>query len=198
MQAIQSDHAFCRVVGICMALKLAIALVLSGTAWALTGCWTAPVASVQPKGDARLIQSAITVVAVKENATIQSIDADRRNVVLDLPEGISPPVRLGPKVTNLAQIRAGDKGRVTVAQELSVYVLKNGQLPDAEGKWGSIHANAKVLIVEPSYRLLTLEYANGHIETLKVGLNAKLQEMECGDDVVIETTELLSLRVRRP
>jgi hypothetical protein len=198
MRAIASDRALVRVAGIFMALKLPFALLLSGIASALTGCWSAPVASVQPKGDARLIQGAITVVAVKEDVTIQSIDVDRRSVVLDLPEGITPAVPLGPKVTNLAQIRAGDKGRVTVAQELSVYVLKNGQLPDAEGKLRSIHANARVLIVEPSYRLLTLEYANGHVETLKVGLDVKLQEMECGDDVVTETRELLSLRVRRP
>jgi hypothetical protein len=196
MLAFESDHSSGRVVGVFMALKLAIALALC--AMALTGCWTAPVASVQPKGEARLIQSAITVAAVKDSATIQSIDADRRTVILDLPEGITPAVPLGPKVTSLAEVRAGDKGRVTVTQELSIYVLKNGRLPDAGGRSVSIPANAKVLIVEPSYRLLTLQYANGHVETLKVGLDVKLQEMECGDDVVSETTELLSLRVRHP
>jgi hypothetical protein len=181
-----------------MALKLRIVLIFSGIASALTGCWTAPVASVQPKGGARLIQQAIPVVAVKKNATIQSIDADRRSIVLNLPEGVTSEVMAGEKVTNLAQIRAGDKARATVAQELSVYVLENGQLSGAEGRLQPIHSNAKVLIIEPSYRLLTLQYPNGQVETYKVGLDAELQKMECGDDVVIETTKLLALRVRKP
>ena len=50
----------------CMAMVKATArtLLLAVATFALTGCWTAPVATVQPKGDARLIQSGIPVVAV--------------------------------------------------------------------------------------------------------------------------------------
>jgi hypothetical protein len=170
---------------------------LSVMAFALAGCWHAPVADVQPKGDARLIQRSLPVVAVKKGATVQSIDADQRIVVLGFPQGISAAVKPGPRVTNLAQIHAGDKARVTVAQQLSVYVLKNGQLPGIDGKPELIRTDAKVLMIEPSYRLLTLEYPNHQVETLKVGLDAKLSEMEAGDEVAIATTELLALRVQK-
>jgi hypothetical protein len=101
-------------------------------------------------------------------------------------------------VANLSKIRAGDKIRATVAQELSVYVLRGGQLSSADGKLESIKSDAKILTIEPSYRLLTLQYPNRRVETLKVGLDADLHSMEAGDDVVIETTQLLALRVQKP
>jgi hypothetical protein len=170
-------------------------LLLTATVCALAGCWTAPVADVQPKGEARLIQRGIPVIAVKDGATVQSIAADQSSLVLNFPEGITATVKPGPQVKNLPQVHAGDRVRVKVAQELSVYVLKNGALPDADGKNPFIRTDAKVLIVEPSYRLLTLQYPNRQVETLKVGLVAKMKEFEAGDAVAIDTTALLALRV---
>ena len=173
-------------------------LLLSVLALALAGCWTAPVANVQPKGDARLIQRAIPVVAVKNGVTVQSVDAERQTVILNFADGMTSTVSSGAAVANLSKIRAGDKIRATVAQELSVYVLKGGQLPGADGKLESIKSDAKILTIEPSYRLLTLQYPNRRVEILKVGLDADLHSMEAGDDVVIETTQLLALRVQKP
>jgi hypothetical protein len=166
-------------------------------ALAVTGCWHAPVADVQPQGEPRLIQRGIPVVAVKNHATVQSIDADSHSVVLHFPEGSTATVTPGPRVKHLTQVRAGDKARATVAQTLSVYVLRNGQLPGTEAAAGPIRTDAKVLMVEPSYRLLTLQYPNRQVETLKVGLDAKLSEMAAGDAVMIETTQLLALRVQK-
>jgi hypothetical protein len=167
-------------------------------AFALAGCWTAPVADVQPKGDARLIQKAIPVVAVKDKATVQSIDPDQRVVVLNFSDGVTATVKPGPGVKNLSEIRAGDKARATVAQELSIYVLKDGHLPDADGKLEPVSIDAKVLEIDRAYRLLTLQYANREVEVLKVGLDAKLSEMEAGNSVVIKTTELLAIKIRKP
>jgi hypothetical protein len=173
-------------------------LLLSVLALALAGCWTPPVANVQPKGDARLIQRAIPVVAVKNGVTVQSVDAERQTIILNFADGTTSTVGSGAAVANLSKIRAGDKIRATVAQELSVYVLRGGQLPGADGKLEFIKSDAKVLSIEPSYRLLTLQYPNRRVETLKVGLDADLHSMEAGDDVVIETTQLLALRVQKP
>jgi hypothetical protein len=167
-------------------------------ALALAGCWTAPIANVQPKGEARLIQRAIPVESVKDRATVQSIDANQRVIVLKFSEGASATFKPGPQVAGFYQIRAGDNVRATVAQELTVYVLKSGQLPGAGGKAETIKADAKVLMVDPSYRLLTLQYPNGQAETFKVGLEVKLLEMEAGDDVVVRTMDLVALRVEKP
>jgi hypothetical protein len=163
----------------------------------LSGCWTPPVADVQPKGDARLIQHAIPVEVVKDEATVQSVDPEQQVVVLNFTDGTSATVKPGPRVTNFSKIRNGDKVKATVAQELSVYVLIDGMLPGIDGKHQPIKTDAKVLQIDPAYRLLTLQYPNRHIEVLKVGLDARLADMEAGDSVAIATTELRALKVRK-
>jgi hypothetical protein len=173
-------------------------LLLSVLALGLAGCWTAPVANVQPKGEARLIQSGIRVESVKDGVTVKSINADQRFIVLNFSEGATATFKPGPQVGNFHQVRAGDKVQATVAQELAIYVLKNGQAPGAGGKPEAIKADAKVLMVDPSYRLLTLQYPNGQAETFKVGLDVKLLEMESGDSVVVRPLELIALQVEQP
>jgi hypothetical protein len=173
-------------------------LLLCVLALGLAGCWTAPVANVQPKGEARLIQGGIRVESVKDGVTVKTINADQRFIVLSFLEGATATFKPGPKVDNFYQIRAGDKVQATVAQELAIYVLKNGKGPGASGKLEAIKADAKVLMVDPSYRLLTLQYPNGQTETFKVSLNVKLLEMESGDSVVVRPLELIALQVERP
>ena len=62
-------------------------------------------------------------------------------------------------------------------------------MPGAGGAAETIRANAKVLRVDPSYRLLSLQYPDGRAETFKVGLDVKLLEMQPGDDVVVRNIE---------
>jgi hypothetical protein len=177
--------------------RATVTVLLPVVAVALSGCWTAPVANVQPKGEARLIQSAIPVESVKHGVAVQSINADQRVIVLNFSEGATATFKPGPQVANFYQIQAGDKVQATVAQELTIYVLKNGQVPGTGGKPEAIKGDAKVLMVDPSYRLLTLQYPNGQAETFKVGLGVKLLEMEPGDAVVVRTMELIALRVEK-
>ena len=49
---------------------------------ALSACWTAPVATVQPKGEPRLIQGGIDVESVKNPAIVHSVDTSVRTVAL--------------------------------------------------------------------------------------------------------------------
>jgi len=165
-------------------------------ALALSGCWTAPVAHVQPKGESRLIQSGIAVESVKETATVQSVDLGARTLVLTPRKGEPRTYKAGPQVQNLDRIKAGDTVRATVAEELAVYVLRDGQLPGEGGTRQTIASDARVLWVDPSYRLLMLRYPDGRDETLKVPLGVKLGEMEAGDDVVIRPLEVRSLQVQ--
>jgi len=173
--------------------------VFLGATLALTGCWTAPIASVRPKGEPRLIQGGIAVESTKDAAIVQSIDAGARTIVVQYPaDATRATYRVGPKVSDFDRIKAGDKVEATMAQELTVYVLKNGQLPVAGGPPRAVKSDARVLMVDPSYRLLTLQYPNGRNETFKVGLDVKLLEMEAGDDVVIRTSEAVALEVEKP
>jgi hypothetical protein len=167
-------------------------------ALALTGCWTAPVASVQPKGEPRLIQDGIAVEARKSPGIVRSVDASARRIVLSIPgDSAAVSYHVGPEVRKLDRIKAGDRVRATIAEELAVYVLRDGRLPGPGGVPEAIASNARVLSVNPSYRLLTLKFPNGHTETLKVHRGGRLDEMGAGDAVVILPVEILALRVRK-
>jgi hypothetical protein len=169
-------------------------LLLSG-ALVLAGCWTAPVANVQPPGEARLIQNGIAVRSVKNPATVESVDHGAGRIVLRT-SGLTETstYKVGRSVSNFGEIRAGQVVEATVAEELSVYLLRDGQLSGASGAPENIAADARVLSVDPSYRLLTLRYPDGRNETFKVPLDAKLRQMAPGDSVVIRSVEVVALR----
>jgi hypothetical protein len=164
----------------------------------LTGCWTPPLANVQPKGEARLIQSAISVESVKAPAIVESVDRNARTIVVRIPGAPEASTyKVGREVENLASIRSGERLKATVKEELSVYVLRDGQAPGADGAPEMVATDARVLSVDPSYRLVTLQYPNGENETFKVGLDVKLKEMEAGDAVVVRPIEVVALRTKR-
>jgi hypothetical protein len=176
---------------------MACSLLLAG-ALALEGCWTAPVANVQPKGEARLIKSAITVKSVKAPAIVESVDPNAGTIVVRIPGASETSAyKVGREVENFTSIRMGDRVKATVKEELSVYVLRDGEAPGADGLPEKIVADARVLSVDPGYRLLKLQYPNGEKESLKVALGVKLKEMESGDAVVIRAIEAVALQQKR-
>jgi hypothetical protein len=167
------------------------------SALVLGGCWSAPVANVQPKGEPRLIQSAIAVRSIKNPEVVQSVDTGTRTIVVLTPGTAGTNTyKVGQKVSSLDRVKAGDRIRATVAEELTVYVLHDGQLPGVSSP-ETIATDAKVLSVDPSYRLLTVQYPDGRNETFKVAKEVKLKQMEAGDDVVIRVIEVISLRVQK-
>jgi hypothetical protein len=176
---------------------LASSLLLAA-ALALEGCWTAPVANVQPKGEARLIQSAISVESVKAAAIVESVDRNAGTIVVRIPGAPEPSTyKVGHEVENFSSIQLGNRVKATVKEELSVYVLRDGQAPGADGAPEKIAADARVLSVDPSYRLLKVQYSNGGNETFKVAVGVKLNEMEAGDAVVIRPVEAVALQQKR-
>jgi len=168
------------------------------TALTLTGCWTPPNANVQPVGEPRLIQSGIPVQSVQESATVESLDVSQRVITFKLPDGSSTTCPAGPQVLNLDQVKVGDQVKVTLAEELTIYLLKAGRLPVAGGTDEAIAFQAKVQMIDPSYRLLTLQHLNGATETFKVGLDTKVFEIAPGDDVVVKIKEAKAIRIEKP
>jgi translation initiation factor IF-1 len=163
----------------------------------LTGCWTPPNANVQPKGEPRLIQSGVSVQDNNVRATVQTIDATSRTLTLKLSDGTPVTCTVSPQVKNLDQIQAGDQVKVTLAEKLAVYVLKDGRLPSASGTEEVTPFIARVQVVDPSYRLLTVQYLNGQIEVLKADLDAKLTELQPGDAVVLQSAEAVAIHMEK-
>jgi hypothetical protein len=93
---------------------------LCAVALALSGCWAAPAANVQPKGEPRLIQAGIAVESVKNPAVVQAVDADTRTMVVRTAgDSATSTYQVSPKVTNFSRIKVGSKVQITVAEELT-------------------------------------------------------------------------------
>ncbi len=174
-------------------LPLIIALAL------LAGCWTAPVATVQPKGPPRLIQERIVVDSIAWPATVQSVDPAARVIVLQTAKDASAhEYRVSRRVTGFERVMAGEKVYAVVREELTVSVAQDNRLAGAHGTPRPFVSSAKILSLDPSYRLLTLQYPNGQSETIKVGRDVRLKQMQAGDDVGIQPLEVVAVAARKP
>jgi len=165
----------------------------------LAGCWTPPNADIRPQGPARVIQQGIVVRSTIRRAVVHSVDPQARTIVMQIPG--TPGMhsyRAGPKVSGLDQLHAGAIVRATVSEELTVYVSSDGRLPGtpAGGAAGGTEPTARILSLDPSYRVLTLMSPDGATRTFKVGLEVRLGQMQAGDDVVIQAPEIVSLAAR--
>lgn len=160
------------------------ASLLASVAVLLSGCWVAPSASVRPQGKPGVIEQGIAVNRVADSARVESVDRAARTITLSVRGLPLPACRIGRGVRNWGDIRTGDRVRATVREVLTVYVAP-GASPDA-----------RVLQVDPSYRVLTVQYPDGETETLKVGLNTRMEGIEAGDSVAIRPVEVIKLRMR--
>jgi hypothetical protein len=173
----------------------AIRLLVATSTVALTGCWHAPIATVQPAGPPRVIEDSISVESRWLPVKVQAVDADKRNLDLLAP-GESVPIRFSGALAarNLEHVQPGNELRAILQRNLTIYVSTDRRLPVTGASPGTIVSGARVLEVDPSYRLLTLQFIDGLKETLKVHRGVKLAEMEPGDDVAIRTTRVIDVR----
>jgi hypothetical protein len=178
-------------------LKVLAFFLMPVAALTLAGCWTPPNANVQPKGKPGLIQDGITVESVKDPAVVEAIHTSTRTITLKFSDQVSRTYPVGSQVENLDQVRVGDHVKATVTDVLAVYLLENGRLPDGATA-ETLGINAKVLIVDPSYRILTVQYPNGQSDKFKPGLGTKMEEMSPGDSVAVKPQEITAIKIEKP
>ena len=116
------------------------------------------------------------------------MDRAARAVTLSVPGFPPSTYKVGRGVLNWDDIRIGDRVRAIVEEDLTVYVAP------AIGKRSP---DARVLVADPGYRLLTVQYLNGATETFKIGLHTRMEGIEAGDSVATRLAEVVGLRVRR-
>ena len=163
----------------------------------LAGCWTAPSASVRPEGRPRVIAEGIEVERVVDFARVESVDRATRTVALSVQGVPLPAHRIGRGVHNWGDVRTADHVRATIEEVLAVYVA--AAIADNTGNPAvrSQSPDARVLVVDPSYRLLTVQYPDGGTDTLKVALHTQMNGIEAGDSIAVRQAEVTALRVRR-
>jgi len=165
----------------------------------LTGCWPVPQASIQPKGEPRIIESGIMVTSERSRQIVQAVDGRAQLITVSgLDRRFPRTYRVAPDVSGLRQVEVGNRVRLRLAEELTVYVPSTAPAQQISGQGSRGEEDARVLSVDRSYRVLTLQYPNGRTEGLKVGQQVRLRDMEPGDSVVIQSIEVTSIRRQRP
>ena len=155
-----------------------------------------PSASVRPHGKPRVIEEGIEVDQVADSATVESVDYATRTLALSARGTRLPAYKIGRGVTNWIDVHAGDRVSATIKAVLTVYVAAANESGNPNAGVVSRAPDARVLVVDPSYRLLTVQYTNGGTETFKIGVHTRMKGIEAGDSVAIRPLEVIELRVR--
>jgi len=171
---------------------------------------TAGCSSTKDQGD----QGATITETETETATVESINSADRIVVLKREDGKLSSYKLGPQVINFDQIAVGDVVKAKLSRSVSLFLLKDGPAPmmsssmtvsgAAKGESPSGTAvettdvTAKVIAVDPSYRLVKVAYEDGKKKEFKTPLGLSLKDVKKGDDVLLRISNNMAIRVDKP
>jgi hypothetical protein len=194
---------------------LRTAALLPAAILAFTSCSTEPkgegagFAAVQPG-----VPGGVIVQTYKITATVTAVDAASRKVTLTMADGAKTTVKAGPEVVNFDQIQVGDQVKATVAEQLVMFMRKNGEpandgeaaavaLAPVGAKPGMLMANTvevtgKVEAIDLAHRKATLRFPDGTSKTFKVRKDVDMTKGRIGDEVVFRTTEALAISVEKP
>lgn len=175
-------------------LRPRVALITSA-AVLLSGCWTAPSASVRPAGEPRVVAQGIEVDRVVDFAKVEAVDRATRTVALSVSGVPLPAYKIGRSVRNWDDVRTADHVRATIEEVLTVYVAGTMDGNTGNPAVRSRSPDARVLVVDPSYRMLTVQYPDGRTDIFKVALHTRMNGIEAGDAVTIREAEVTALRV---
>jgi hypothetical protein len=182
--------------------------------------------SSTPKSDANASESSLSatgteiarggvvVDALTGTATVRSVNAADRTVVLLHADGSTTAYECGPDVRNFDQIKVGDQVTATVAESVAVVLIKGGVSPAAGTASAIVRSplgakpggrivdtvgfTARILDVDYPARIVTLQTVDGQKKTLKVGPDVNLGYVNPGDDVGVKITRAFAISVQSP
>jgi hypothetical protein len=144
-------------------------------------------------------------------ATVEAIDAAKREITLKGPKGKVVPLSVAPDVRNLEQVKVGDQLVVTYVEALSLTLKKDGKelvsrtsksdgVRAAEGAkpGGAVAERVKVVAdvtaVNRKTNMVTLKGPRQEVD-LYVGDPAQLKLIKVGDQIEAEYTQALAIAV---
>jgi hypothetical protein len=192
-------------------LKLAAMMVIPAALLAFTSCSSTP----KPQTAApEAMRGGVVIDVATAIATVQSVAASNRTVVLQRPDGSLITYECGPEVLNFDQIKVGDQVTTQVADAIAIVLVKGGVPPSAGTASVIIRAplgekpggkivdtvgfTAKVMSVDTLNREVTLQMVNGQTQTVKVGPDIKLSKVKPGNEVGVRLTRAFMIAVTTP
>lgn len=191
-------------------MKSAVVAILPAALFAIASC--SPGIPGQLDTTVKRSATGTTVVdTYKATATVAAIDPASRRLKLILSDGRAKVVKCGPEVVNFPRIQVNDHVRITVTEEVAVYLDKGKPAADASGSGlvglsplgakpgivaaDTVRATVKISAIDTSTRKLTVRTKEGETQILKAGDHINLGKIKVGDSVTIRRTEAIGLLV---
>jgi len=144
-------------------------------------------------------------------ATVEAIDAAKREITLKGPKGKVVPLSVSPDVRNLEQVKVGDQVVVTYVEALSLTLMKDGKAlrattsktdgvraPEGAKPGGAVAEHVKVtadvIAVDQKTHMVTLKGPKQEVD-LYVADPAQLKLIKVGDQIEAEYTQALAITV---
>jgi Cu/Ag efflux protein CusF len=148
------------------------------------------------------------VEVTKTTATVEKIDLDKRKITLLSDDGKHKTLKVDPRVTNLDQVKVGDRLQISLTDELILLVGKSkADLQNASSKEFTVSPKgtepsvsvvdtttmtARILAVDGEKRRVTIEDSDGKKKTIKLSKDVTdLDQLHIGDTVEVLTAQSL-------
>jgi len=204
-------------------MKFAATILLPMALLVLTSCSSPPAAwnsktsfspSVYDSGSG--FNGEIVTDAISTTATVVSVDHAKRLVVLKRADGSSVTYKAMPNALGFDDIKAGDVVKVSVAEELAVFLGKNSMPAGAGADTAKLHVRlpggtqavaaevgtlaftAKITAIDDWNDAVTLQLPDGSSKRINVSESVNLADVSVGDTVSVQSTEAVVLVLEKP
>lgn len=158
----------------------------------------------------------VVTEAVSTTATVVSVDRAKRVVVVKRADGRTVTYRATPNAVGLDVIQPGDVVKLSVAEELAVFMGKNSVPPATATDSARLRVKlpggtqavatevaaltftAKVIALDNWQDTVTLQLPSGLTKTLRVSEFVNLADYKVGDAVSVRITEAAVLVLEKP
>jgi hypothetical protein len=159
------------------------------------------------------VPGGVVVNTVDVSARVTAIDKANRKVTLLGPDGDTFTVKVGPEAVNFDQVKKGDLLKVTVTEEVVIYLEKEGAASSDGGagvvalapkgaKPGglmakTIQVTGTVVAIDQEKRIVTLRFDDGSFKAFSVRDDIDLSQHKKGERAVFRITEMIAITVEK-
>ncbi len=159
------------------------------------------------------VPGGVVVNTVEVSARVTAIDKANRKATLMASDGEEFTVKVGPEAVNFDQVKKGDLLKVTVTEQVVVFLDKEGAASSDVGaevvalapkgaKPGglmaqTIQVTGTVVAIDQEKRIVTLRFDDGSFKAFSVRDDIDLTRHNKGERVVFQITEMIAISVEK-
>jgi Cu/Ag efflux protein CusF len=153
--------------------------------------------------------------ALRMTATVYAIDVDRRILTLQHDMGGTETMKVGPEVTRLGDVKAGDTIVVDYQQGLALEFQPAGSewVPPTSVETGARPADGQATVaarasgtkgtvtvtaIDLPRRLVTIQGPGGNVYRVKAGPSVQIEKLKVGDQLLATYVEAVAVKLGKP